>query len=65
MPPWLTDVARVAMRNVSKRFGPQVALDGLDLRDGRGGIHTLVGQKASGKSTLMKILAGYHQPTAA
>src|SRR4051812_5097957 len=50
------------MRQVSKRFGPQVALDSVDLRVGRGEIHALVGQNGSGKSTLVKILAGYHQP---
>jgi ribose transport system ATP-binding protein len=50
------------LRNVSKRFGPQVALDSVDLEIRRGEIQALVGQNGSGKSTLVKIVAGYHEP---
>jgi len=50
------------LRNLSKRFGGAVALDGVDLTVRRGEVHGLLGQNGSGKSTLIKILSGYHEP---
>jgi ribose transport system ATP-binding protein len=52
----------LVVEGLSKTFGGQRALDGLDLRVDRGEVHALLGQNGSGKSTLIKILAGYHQP---
>jgi ribose transport system ATP-binding protein len=49
-------------RNVSKTFGGQKALDGVDLVIARSEVHGLLGQNGSGKSTLIKILAGFHAP---
>jgi ribose transport system ATP-binding protein len=60
MAPGLVSALRV--RNVSKTFGAQRALSGVDLEIARGEIHALVGQNGCGKSTLVKILAGYHEP---
>ena len=54
----------LSLRSVSKSFGPQVALNRVDLDVRAGEVHGLVGQNGSGKSTLVKILAGYHQPDA-
>ncbi len=48
--------------NVSKIFVGQTALDGLSLELHRGRVHALLGENGSGKSTFIKILAGYHQP---
>jgi len=54
----------LVIRDLSKTFPGQVALDGVDITLGVGRTHALVGQNGSGKSTLIKILAGYHQPDA-
>ena len=50
------------IRNLSKRFGGELALDGVDLTVMRGEVHGLLGENGSGKSTLIKVLAGYHRP---
>ncbi len=47
---------------LSKTFPGQLALDSVDLTVRRGEIHALLGQNGSGKSTVIKILAGYHPP---
>jgi ribose transport system ATP-binding protein len=50
------------LRNVSKTFDSQVALDAVDLEIRAGEIHALVGKNGSGKSTLAKVLSGFHAP---
>lgn len=49
-------------RDVSKRFGPTVALDGVHLTVRRGESHALVGRNGAGKSTLVSILTGLQRP---
>ena len=52
----------LVVRNMSMTFGGQRALDEVSLSIRRGEVHGLVGQNGCGKSTLIKILAGYHHP---
>jgi len=49
------------MTGMTKCFGGTVALDGASLQVGMGEVHALVGQNGAGKSTMIKILTGYHR----
>jgi ribose transport system ATP-binding protein len=49
---------------LTKSFGGVKALRGVDLSVAPGTIHGIVGANGSGKSTFVKILAGYHQADA-
>ena len=49
---------------VSKRYGSVTALDELTLDIGRGEVFGLLGPNGSGKTTFMRLLAGYLLPSA-
>jgi ABC-type sugar transport system ATPase subunit len=50
------------LRNVSKKFPGVQALDDVSVSVFAGRIHALIGENGSGKSTMVKCLAGVHQP---
>jgi len=51
----------LSMRGIGKRFGGTRALEGASLEVRPGEIHALIGQNGAGKSTMIKILTGYHR----
>jgi ribose transport system ATP-binding protein len=50
------------MRQITKAFGPTLALNDVSLTVEAGKVHALVGENGAGKSTLMKILSGVLKP---
>lgn len=56
--------AAVELRAMSMHFGETRVLTDVDLTIAPGEIHAVLGANGSGKSTLIKILSGYHAPSA-
>ncbi|MDH4118032.1 MAG: ABC transporter ATP-binding protein [Acidimicrobiia bacterium] len=52
----------IRAREVSKRFGNTVALDGFSLDVWKGGLLTLLGPSGCGKTTALRIIAGFDRP---
>jgi len=55
---------KVAVQSVLKRFGSTVAADRVDLQVRDGEFLTLLGASGCGKTTLMRLIAGFEQPDA-
>jgi len=55
-------VPALSVRNIGKTFGGARALKGIGFDVAPGEVHGLLGQNGSGKSTFVKILAGFHAP---
>lgn len=49
----------LALNGVSRSFGPIEVLHGVDIALHPGRVHALIGENGAGKSTTMKIMAGY------
>ena len=53
----------VEIRGITMRFGKKRVLDGVDLDVPTGSVTALLGRNGIGKSTLLRILVGFHAPT--
>jgi ABC-type multidrug transport system ATPase subunit len=53
----------IETRNLSKSYGGNLAVDGIDLAVERGSIHGFLGRNGSGKTTTIKMLLGLTHPT--
>ena len=54
----------IEVRNLSKRYGEKVAVDGLTFTVQPGTVTGFLGPNGAGKSTTMRMIAGLDQPTA-
>ena len=53
----------VELIGVTKRFGPVVAVDHMDLAIPSGSFTSLLGPSGCGKTTTLRMIAGFEQPT--
>jgi len=53
----------LSLENVSKRFPGVLALDSVSFELRAGEVHVLFGENGAGKSTMISMIAGVHQPT--
>src|SRR6185437_6690729 len=53
----------IAIRNLTKRFGPILAVDDVSFSVARGEVLGFLGPNGAGKSTTMKVITGFLAPT--
>jgi ABC-2 type transport system ATP-binding protein len=56
--------AAISVRDLRKSYGPVEAVRGISFEVGRGEVFGLLGPNGSGKTTFMRLLAGYLLPSA-
>jgi putrescine transport system ATP-binding protein len=63
--PWMDPDAQpfIKVQSVSKHFGPFTAVDSVDLEIYKGELFSLLGGSGCGKTTLLRMLAGFETPS--
>lgn len=56
-------MAFIELHDLTKHFGPIVAVDGVDLDIAEGEFLSVLGPSGSGKTTVLRMIAGFEQPT--
>jgi simple sugar transport system ATP-binding protein len=56
-------VPLIAFKGVSRRFGNNLAIEGLDFHVGRSEVVALLGDNGAGKSTVIKMMSGVLEPS--
>ncbi|MFY8148156.1 MAG: ABC transporter ATP-binding protein [Prochlorococcaceae cyanobacterium] len=54
----------ITLRDVSRRYGTQAAVEGLNLSIGAGEFFSLLGPSGCGKTTTLRLIAGFDRPQA-
>jgi spermidine/putrescine transport system ATP-binding protein len=57
-----SQVFDIEFRQVVKRFGSMTAVDGLNFQIQRGAFHSFLGGSGCGKTTTLRMIAGFEQP---
>lgn len=60
----MTDRPLISLKQIAKRFGSILALQGAELTARAGEIHVILGENGAGKTSLMSVLSGLYQPDA-
>jgi branched-chain amino acid transport system ATP-binding protein len=53
----------IEVRDLTRRFGGLVAVNGLSFKVARGAIHGLIGPNGAGKTTTFNVISGFYAPT--
>ena len=56
-------MAHIQLKNITKKFGANTALKGLDLDIADGEFFVLLGETGAGKTTTLRLIAGLEKPT--
>ena len=58
----MTEISKISLRNLQKRFGEKVVLNGVDLDIAPGDSMVVIGSSGTGKSVMLKCILGLLKP---